>query len=216
LPPVVMENELARYRRQIDVLLRTGFRSFQLGHISQLELFAGEKVHLFADYTCNVMNSQSALLLDFLGIKSGMAAIEGDRSSWYAMLNGLRTAQKNIVKEKDQDKTSFNLGCMVYGAPALFTSRLSPKFFPFDQQILSPKDEPYVIRRRHGFSQTFPARPFSLLPFLEELQQMGMQYVVVDITGRSSKRELAELEERLANTGRYSKLSTFNYLGTLR
>ncbi len=215
LPPVLMEGDLARCRKQVDILLRTGFRSFQLGHISQLELFRGEKVHLFADYTLNLLNSQSLVLLNGLGVQSGLAAIEGDRGSWYDMLKGLRTTRENLVRETDQARISFALGCMVYGAPALYTSRLSPEFFPFDQQILSPKGEPYVIRRKQGYSQTFPEKPFSLLPFLEELKGMGMQYVVVDITGVSSKRELAELEERLADTGRYSKLSTFNYLGHL-
>jgi len=39
---------------------------------------------------------------------------------------------------------------------------------------------------------------------------------VVDITGGLySKREIQELGERLVNSGRYGKLSTFNYFGQL-
>jgi hypothetical protein len=41
-------------------------------------------------------------------------------------------------------------------------------------------------------------------------------YVVVDISGaKVSGRNLQELQDRLANNGRYGKLSTFNYLGKL-
>ncbi len=215
LPPVIMENDLGRFRKQIDVLLRSGFRSYQLGHISQAEFFRGQKAHLYADYTFNLFNSQSALLLDALGIKSGLTAIEGDREMLHNMVSGLNYSRKFVTREKEQDKTPFNIGCLVYGAPALFTSRLSPKFFQYDQQILSPRDEPYVIRRKEGYTQTFPERPFSLLPYIDDLKQMGMQYVVVDIAGTTSKREIAEFKERLENSGRYSKLSTFNYLGNL-
>lgn len=215
LPPVIMENELGRFHKQIDVLLRSGFRSFQLGHISQAEFFRGQKAHLYADYTFNLFNSQSIMLLDALGFKSGLTAIEGDREMLHNMLGGFQFARKHTTRDKEQDKTPFSVGCVVYGAPALFTSRLSPKFFQFDQQILSPRDEPYVIRKKEGFTQTFPEKPFSLLPYLDDLKQMGMQYVVVDISGKNSKREIADVKERLDNNGRYSKLSTFNYLGNL-
>ena len=67
-----------------------------------------------------------------------------------------------------------------------------------------------------GCTQIFPERPFSLLPYLQELRDLGVKYVVVDISGgKVSGRNLQELQDRLANTGRYGKLSTFNYLGRL-
>jgi putative protease len=60
-----------------------------------------------------------------------------------------------------------------------------------------------------------PQRPFSLLPYLGELRAMGLDFAVVDISGVSSRRELQEVAERVRNSGRYGKLSTFNYLGRL-
>ena len=108
------------------------------------------------------------------------------------------------------------LGLTVYGAPALYTSRLAADHFQYERQILSPRNEPYVIRKKEGYTQTFPERPFSLLPYLEELKEMGLKYIVVDISGgTNSKREILELADRLHNSGRYGKLSTFNYLGKL-
>lgn len=212
LPPVIMENDLGRIKKQIQLLLRTGFRSFQLGHLSQKLLFKGEKAHLFADYTANLCNNQAVALASEMGIESTQAGIEMDRTALQELLDGCRvagtihgSAAKNIP-----------VGLMVYGAPALYTSRLAADHFPYEKKILSPRDEPYVIKKKEGYTQTFPEKPFSLLPYLEELHTMGIKYAVVDISGgTNSKRELQDLADRLHNTGRYSKLSTFNYLGKL-
>lgn len=214
LPPLVLENDLPRVRKQIQLLLRSGFRSFQIGHVSQMLFFEGEKVRLFGDYTANVFNSQAAIMLAEIGLDSAQAGIEFDRASLQEMLLGCKMAARN--SGFGGGGVPMPMGLTVYGAPALYTSRLAPKHFQYDRQILSPRQEPYVIKKKEGFTQTFPEKPFSLLPYLNDLKQMGIQYVVVDISGGStSKRELEELEERLAVSGRYSKLSTFNYLGNL-
>jgi putative protease len=214
LPPLIMENDLARCRRQIATLLRSGYRSFQLGHLSQVALFGEEKVQLFADYTFNLMNSQAAALLAALGLTRAQAAIEMDREA----LGEFLAAGKRIVADgaSDRQGRTIPLGLTVYGAPALYTSRLAPAHFHYERQINSPRNEAFVIRKKEGCTQTFPERPFSLLPYLEELREIGVSYVVVDISGDStSGRNLQELQERLANSGRYGKLSTFNYLGKL-
>ncbi len=214
LPPLIMENDLARCHRQIAVLLRSGFRSFQLGHLSQVALFGEEKVQLFADYTFNLLNSQAAALLAALGLARAQAAIELDRETLGEFLAaGKRTVADGV---SDREGRAIPIGLTVYGAPALYTSRLAPAHFHYERQINSPRNEAYVIRKKEGCTQTFPERPFSLLPYLEELREMGVSYAVVDISGDTlSGRNLQELQERLANSGRYGKLSTFNYLGKL-
>lgn len=213
LPPLIMENDLARCRKQIALLIRSGFRSFQLGHISQIALFAGEKVHLYADYTCNLMNSQAVALAGGLGLSKAQAAIEMDREALRELLAGHRRGRG----DRDDVRTNtIPLGLMVYGTPPLYTSRLAAGHFQFERQILSPKNEGYVIRKKEGFTQTFPERPFSLLPYLSELREMGISYVVVDVSeGLATTRNLQELQERLTNSGRYGKLPTFNYMGKL-
>jgi putative protease len=213
LPPLIMENDLARVQKQIQLLLRTGFRSFQLGHLSQKLFFAGEKAHLFADYTANLFNNQAVAMVGDSGIGAAQAGIEMDRVALQEMLRGCRGGEG--ISGPGQKRRNIPVGLTVYGAPALYTSRLAPDHFQYERQILSPRDEPYVIRKKEGFTQTFPAKPFSLLPYLDELKEAGLKYVVVDISGTDSKRELLELNDRLSNSGRYGKLSTFNYLGTL-
>lgn len=214
LPPLIMENDLVRYRKQINLLLRSGFRSFQLGHISQLMLFEGEKAHLFADYTVNVLNNQAVAMLAEMGVDSAQASMEIDRVALRELLLGCRTSVRNSAP--DGTTRYIPVGLTVYGAPPLYTSRLASQHFNYDRHLYSPRNEAYVIRKKEGFTQTFPEKPFSLLPYLEELKELGLNYVVVDISGTSfTKRESAELVERLQNSGRYPKLSTFNYLGKL-
>ncbi len=214
LPPIIMENELSRYRKHITLLMRSGFRSFQLGHISQVALFGKEKVRLFADYTINLMNSQAMALLADLRFSRAQAAIEMDRQALHDLLTG--AGRKILGGEDERKEGTLPIGLTVYGAPALYTSRLAASHFHYERQILSPKNEAYVIKKSEGCTQIFPERPFSLLPYLQELRDLGVGYAVVDITnGKIAGRDLQGLQDRLAGTGRYGKLSTFNYLGKL-
>lgn len=214
LPPIIMENDLSRYRKQITLLMRSGFRSFQLGHISQAVLFGKEKVRLFADYTINLMNSQAMALLADLKLSRAQAAIEMDRQALHDLLIG--AGRKFLGGEDERKEDTLPIGLTVYGTPALYTSRLAASHFHYERQILSPKNEVYVIKKSDGCTQIFPERPFSLLPYLQELRDLGVGYAVVDITGgKIAGRDLQELQDRLAGTGRYGKLSTFNYLGGL-
>ena len=108
------------------------------------------------------------------------------------------------------------LGLTVYGAPPLFTSRMDSSFVPHDKTLVSPKNEQFVTTKGDGFTQTRPVRPFSLTPYLGELDKMGLDYVVMDLTGgHEGKKDVQNLAERLAGNPRQPKLSTFNYLGKL-
>jgi len=141
-----------------------------------------------------------------MGVESAQVGIEMDKRALHDLLSG-------YDKNKSGKKMMF--GLYVYGAPALYTSRLAAKHFQYEQQILSPRKEPYLIRKKEGYTQTFPEKPLSLLPYLVELKEAGVRYAIVDVCGHSSKRDLEELADRLVNNGRYSKLPTFNYLGVL-
>ncbi len=120
LPPLIMENDLARVHKQIQLLLRTGFRSFQLGHLSQRLFFKGEKVHLFADYTANLYNSQAVAMVGEIGIGAAQAGIEMDRRSLQELLCGCRSGG-DVRGMKEEEKYS----CWSYG---LWGS--GPVYFP--------------------------------------------------------------------------------------
>lgn len=215
LPPIVPDRELGRLKKQLSTLIRTGFRCFQLGHLSQIDFFHGEKVFLSADYSLNLLNNQALLMAAEAGFESGQLAIEADREGLREAIQGYKQTGVPATKRSGGNR-SMRLGLTVYGAPPLFTSRIATPSLPMERPVVSPKNEGFVISKKDGLSQTRPLRPFSLLPYLHELKGLGLDYVVVDLTGGfSGKRDMQELAERLTGGTRMAKLSTFNYLGRL-
>lgn len=213
LPPLVMENDLGRCRKNIQLLIAQGFRSFQVGHISQIEMFGREKVHLYGDYSLNLMNAQSLMMASEIGFEGVQISMEGDRESIFQSLS----AYKALAHREGGEVFRIPVGLTIYGTPPLYTARLASSHLQFDRQLVSPKDETFVIRKREGYTQTHPVKPFSLLPYLDDIKELGVNYVVMDLSGSGrSTRELDELAVRLAGTGRVMKLPTFNYLGELQ
>jgi putative protease len=205
LPPILFEAELAQAQKQLNLLIRSGFKSFQLGHISQAWMFRGERVHLACDYTVSVMNNQALAAVSHLGAEAAQLSIEADRALLAAIAKSSRANSQHIRK-----------GLTVYGAPALFTARLAARHFQYDRVLTSPKGESFTMHKKDGLVKTVPCRPFSLLPYLGELRDMGLDYVVVDLCHLpASSNDLQTLADRLSGAGRVSKLPTFNYLGML-
>ncbi len=214
LPPVLFDKDLGRWKKQLNLLVRSGFKNFQLGHISQQSLFGRERVHLYGDYTLNLANSQAIDGVSSFGLEAAQVSLEMDRLALKAMLDGYKKQTEGERTHGPQKK--IRLGITVYGAPPLFTSRLSGNHFQFNKNLVSPKNEEFYLKRMGGMVVTVPKRPFSLLPYLTELQSIGFDYVIVDLSLMSrSEKEMNELAARISNSGKYGKLPTFNYLGTL-
>lgn len=214
LPPIIPENELGRVRKNIRILISSGYRSFQLSHMSQLELFGREKVHIYGDYSLNMTNSQSLLFASQIGFEGIQLSMETDRDNLAQNLASYKSL--TTVNKTDDGVTRVPIGMTIFGRPPLYTARLAASHFHFDREVISPKDETFVIRKRDGFTQTYPTKPFSLLPYLKDLKQLGLNYAVIDLSGGSGgTREIEDVAGRLAGTGRIGKLPTFNYLGDL-
>lgn len=205
LPPILFESELALVRKQLALLMRSGFKSFQIGHISQAWMFQGERVHLSCDYTISLMNNQALAAAERLGAEAAQLSIEADR-----------TLVADISKASRANFQHIRKGLTVYGAPALFTARLAARHFQYDRVLLSPKGESFTMHKKDGLTRAVPCRPFSLLPYLGELREMGLDYVVVDLSNLpTSQQDMLALADRLSGAGRMTRLPTFNYLGVL-
>jgi putative protease len=205
LPPIVFEGEQSKLRKQIQLLIRSGFRSFQIGHITQFAFFKKDRVFLSCDYTLNLLNSQAVSLMAEGGMEAAQLSIESDRKILI-----------ELIARYHKVHSELKLGLTVYGAPALFTARIDPDHFNYNKTLNSPKQEQFILLKKENVTATVPVRPFSLLPYLHELKAAGLNYAVVDLSNlHEGKKELEELAGRLAGTGKYSKLPTFNYLGTL-
>lgn len=215
LPPIINGKDIHKIRKHIKTLMRNGYRSFQLGHIGQGVMFENEKVHLFGDYTLNFLNNQAIRMGAELGLEAAQVSVESDKDSIADMLFGYK--KFGIPTPKGGNPTvTMKVGMTVYGRPALYTSRLHASHFQLGKPLVSPKNEKFVIQKKDNLVQTYPDRPFSLLPYQRELKNNGVDYGVIDIVGiNAGKKELLEINERLTDSGKYSKLPTFNYLGVL-
>jgi U32 family peptidase len=213
LPPIIPAAAMNALQRDIRVLLRSGYRNFQIAQLGQIELFAGEKVNLFGDYTLNLLNSQALELVFRFGLQGAQLAIEADRACLTRAVSGWR---QRPSADQHAKRAPGLLGLTVYGAPPLFTARLAADHFVYGRPLASPKQELFTIEKQDGVTLTRPQRPFSLLPFRGELEQIGLDYLVVDLSGmRVGKKDLQELGRRIHGTDKVPTLPTFNYRGTL-
>ncbi len=205
LPAIVFESEQNRLQKQIQQLIRSGFRSFQLGHITQFTYFGKERVYLSSDFTVNLMNSQAIRLMEKGGMEYAQLSIECDRRIIAELIARMRRRHSNV-----------KMGLTVYGAPALFTARLDPDHFNYNKTVNSPKQEQFTLIKKDNVTATVPVRPFSLLPYLYDLKGLGLDYAVIDLSNLTAgKKQMEELAGRISGGGNFSKLPTFNYLGTL-
>lgn len=232
LPPIIVEPDLAFYRQAIAGLLRQGFSDWQIAHVGQLQLLTegvlygdevektplqgrktsnrGKRPHdrsrrtklmLYGHYSLNVMNSQALLALNDVGISTAQVSIEADKDLVAALVP---------FRQK-------GLGMTVYGFPPLFTARPAPGFFSFGQTFVSPKNEEFVLTKSFGQTLALPAEPFSLLDRLDDLKALGLDYVVVDLSGGIRKRgDLALLWRRLDGGHSKERLRSFNFNGSLQ
>jgi putative protease len=206
LPPVILEAELDFFVKTIGRLIRQGFRTFQIGHLSQLQFFQKKsRLTLVGDYTLNILNSQALTQLHELGLQQAQAAIESDKHN-LAKLSSAGRSMNHAIR----------LGLTVYGTPPLFTSRLVADHFRYGPPLVSPKGEKYALKKFQGQTIALAESPFSLLPVLPELVSMGLDYGVIDLCHQKLKSsDLDLLARRLAGKGRGRRLSTFNYQGKL-
>ncbi|MDZ7641651.1 MAG: U32 family peptidase [Desulfurivibrio sp.] len=228
LPPVILEEELPFYRREIAALRQRGFQAWQLGHLSQLQFFIeqpGEtttgaeagaayrspkskgrggrarrppELELYGDYTLNILNSLALDNCRAAGLRLAQAGIDGDRAN----LRHLGQARPDLC------------GLTIYGRPPLFTARLDTVHFRQGVPLLSPRQEEFELRREGNRTLVLAAQPFSLLPYSAELAAAGVAFGVVDLCRqRLAKRDLLPLLRQAGKkAARSPTLSNFNYL----
>ena len=221
LPPIIFEKDIAFYQQAIGRLQKDGFRSWQLGHLSQLHLFPsftsvgrgskkkhekgsrGKGLRIGLDYTINVLNSAALTQFSAVGLEHVQLSIENDQDNIQAMTKA---------------RSGCRVGMTVYGRPPLFTARPAPEYFRFGQQCISPKDEKFELVRAQGLSLILADQPFSLLPYLQDPALATLDFMVVDLSNMRLDRKKLNLifgQIQSPAKGRGRKLSRFNYAGNL-
>lgn len=217
LPPVIHESELAWYQEQVEKLMKSGYRRFELGHISQYGLFAsfddGEPAYnqeLYGFYSFNLMNSAALRAAKLLGHQGALFSLETEGDNLAASLAHFRKR-----RDRRRKKQGMKLGFYVYGRPPLFTSRIKSDHFQYHQPFASPKKEQFTLEQRQGLTLVRSISPFSLLDRQQQLTDMGVDYLLIDLSGGPVRKEAATVSALLAGGARRLSVLSGNFDGTL-
>lgn len=219
LPPIINEEQMPWYTKTVQQLIGEGLFRFQLGHISQLSFFAKMRrdtpsLRLYGDYTLNVVNSAALYQARALGFHGVQFSIETDRKTLAAALaNFYRSGKKSGHAYKTGDT---KVGMYVFGRPPLFTARLESKHYKYQLPVLSPKKEQFHLERTETMTLARAAIPFSLFDYLADLQRLGLQYLMVDLSGGPIKGETSLLNALIRpGRGKSPAVLQGNFAGTL-
>ena len=216
LPPVLHEEQLPWYRDAVRQLRLKGANCFQISHISQMALFAdceqslaGTVLDLYGDYSCNVLNSAALRMYAASGLSGVQFSIETDRPTLAAALTHFSRPEHLHGKER------MRVGLHVHGRPPLFSARLDAPHFQGQRTFASPRGERFYLDRRDTTLYAFSHTTFSLLPYVDEISQLGVDYLVVDVSHGQPKKECAEVTALLSGRGDVPPVFSGNYAGTL-
>lgn len=212
LPPIILEDRLAWYRRTLDSLVEDDFGGFQLGHVAQVGLFdkyvsAGKDLKLYAHYSCNILNSAALKFLSTLNFSNIQFSLETDAEN-------LETAMSHFqgdVRGSARVEKKTAVGIYAFGHPALFTARLDDSRYNYGKRFVSPKGEVFVLDRFDGLTRTSSVSPFSLLDVRQELALYGIDYLVIDLTGGNIKRNLSEFDTLVKGRRKDSLVMSGNF-----
>ena len=201
LPPVILEENLGWFAQAVAFLRQEGCAEFQLGHFSQQLLFAGMDggpgLRLYADYTCNLLNSVAVQGMAGMGFSGVQFSLETDR--------------ENLARVLAAGPARCPIGLTVFGRPALFTARLDDRRYQYGKRFVSPKGETFILEQGEGMTRARPVLPFSLLEWRKELESLGIDYLVVDLSSGNLRKNCADFTALFHQRGVLPPVLNGNY-----
>ncbi len=217
LPSVIHQADLAWYRQRMGQLIDSGYKRFELGHISQYGLFAshndgiqGHNLELYGSYSFNLMNSAALRATALLGYQGVLFSLETEAGNLAAAIAHFRKRQG-----KRKKKQGMKLGLYVYGHPPLFTSKMQSDHFQYHRPFVSPKKEQFTLENLNGLTLARSIRPFSLLDRQQQLAEMGVDYLLLDLSGGPVRKESSTVSALLAGGMRRLPVLSGNFDGIL-
>jgi len=178
LPSLVFEKDLGLLKKQLDTLLRQGFRNFQVSNLSHLAMLKGGRgsrgLNIFSSYELNILNSQAMEAMAELGVSCCHFSIETDIENMGKAL--LRSRRKTIFT--------------VFGFIPLFTSRLRHRLYDSKLPVMSTRQEEYIWQARGPAGYLFSKSPFSAFGCKDQLLAAGIHRWIIDLSRFPSKRKL--------------------------
>ena len=153
---------------------------------------------MFGHYTFNVLNSLALKACYEQSFSSVQFSLETDEDN---LDLAMRHYRSSAIPSSDKNKY-LAVGMYVYGRPPLFTARLDDSHYKYGQRFVSPKKELFALDRSDGVTSARSVQPFSLLDQTKELENCGVNYLVVDLSTGNIKRNITEL---IALSNKYGK-----------
>lgn len=204
LPPIVFERRISHLRYQTDLLMRQGFRNFQISNLSHIALFTGyrgrKRLRLFSSYQMNILNHQAVQAARELGISTCHFSVETD----------FQNMEQSLSREKS------DIVFTVYGFIPLFTSRLRHRIYDQKTPVASGRGEEYFWMKSGNVGQLYDSRPFSALGYRDRLLKAGISRWILDLSLIPGKKKLPRrLPGSIKTLARRFRGRNFNLLGTL-
>jgi putative protease len=201
-PPIIMEENLNWYSQAVASLVQKDYQEFQLGHFSQSSMFDGfaddlQPINFFGDYTTNILNNLSLEEMRELGFAGAQFSIETDGDNLAAALSDF-----GHPPQRGKAGKAFLVGMYVYGRPPLFTARLDNAAFNYGKRFVSPRGEEFVLSRKNDMTIARSIIPFDLLDMSKKLERIGVNYLLVDLSEGSMKRNVSEFITHYSQKGR--------------
>ena len=198
LPFIIFDRDWADYRSAVTFLLERGFTTFRLNNLGHFELFEDPStVQLITGYRLFTLNSQAGLAWRELGASETMLYIEDDRDNLRELLARQWGCEATLT---------------AYGSVPLISSRIRIRGLRPGSRLQSDRGDSYRVDKRAGLTVLSSATDFSLIERIGELQQLGCQRFVVDLThlGPFSQQGKQVLEALKRGQG-VADTSSFNY-----
>ncbi len=218
LPPVIQDTDLGWYGQQVSRLGKAHFSRFMLGNVGQSGLFLSlrkeKQIELFADYTLNLLNSAALHGADNLALQGVLFSLETEAANCAAATLHFKGTGNQGRRSKKQQK-KMEVGMYVYGHPPLFTARLTSDHFQYQQPFVSPKEEQFSLEQRDGLTLARAILPFSLLKWQHDFAAMGIDFLLLDLTGGPLRQEAATVTALLGQGSSRLAVLSGNFHGIL-
>ena len=166
LPFIIFEADLPFFKDAVELIMRAGFKRFELTNLSHFQFFKGTEAELSTDYRLFSLNSQALLTWQELGAVRSTLYIEDDR--------------ENISKLLASD-LKITRGMLLYAQVPVITSKISIKEIKGDAPLTSDRGDVYAVKVKDHLSVVSAQTPFALTQYRNDLRQMGCGSFLLDL-----------------------------------
>jgi putative protease len=167
LPFIIFDSDMAFYRSAVESVISFGFRRFELSNLSHFQMLEGLEAEMSLDYRLFSLNSQAMLVWKELGADSVTLYVEDDAENTAILLRAAVPVEKRVI---------------LYSEIPLITSKIGIKDVRGDSPVVSDRGDEYTVRVQDGLTVVVPRQRFSLSGHREELQRMGCEAFIVDLS----------------------------------